>query len=96
MSWSSRKDKSITRLTISDGIFETIYSNRVTSENKKINKSTPLPTPLHSKVGCLLFSLGSSNSDTTLHRDDGGGKALFSPFKVSKTSEIPFRAKCLN
>ena len=31
-----------------------------------------------------------------LHGGDGGGKALFSPFEVSKTSEIPFRAKCLN
>ena len=26
----------------------------------------------------------------------GEGKALFSPFKVGKTSETSFRAKCLN
>ena len=50
---------------------------------------------VHSKVD-LLFSIGSSNSGTTLHGGDGGGKDLFSPFEVSKTSEIPFRAKCLN
>ena len=44
-----------------------------------------LPT-LHSKLGCLLFSIGSSNSGTTLHGGDGGGKALhvFSRFEVSK------------
>ena len=26
----------------------------------------------------------------------GGGKALFSPFEVSKMLERPFRVKCLN
>ena len=46
-------------------------------------------------ICCFLF-IGSSNSGTTLHGGDGGGKDLFSPFEVSKTSEIPFRAKCLN
>ena len=51
---------------------------------------------VHSKGEYLLFSIGSSNSGTTLHGGDGGGKDLFSPFEVSKTSEIPFRAKCLN
>jgi len=37
-----------------------------------------------------LFSTGSLNS-TTLPRGDGG-KALFSPLKVGKTSKSPFRA----
>ena len=48
--------------------------------------SIPLFPTLHSKLGCLLFSIGSSNSDTTLHGGDGGGKALhvFSRFEVSK------------
>ena len=41
---------------------------------------TPPPPPLHSKLGCLLFSTGSSNSGTTLHGGDGGGKALLTPF----------------
>ena len=42
--------------TIGDKIVETLYLNRVTSENKRIRT---LPCPLHSKLGCLLFSLGS-------------------------------------
>ena len=63
---------------------------RVTSENKQ---SIPLPSPLHSMLGCLLFSLGNSNSDTTLYEGDWGGKALFYPFKVDETSERPFRSK---
>ena len=45
---------------------------------------------------CCVLYIGSSNSGTTLHGGDGRGKDLFSPFEVSKTSEIPFRAKCLN
>ena len=49
-------------------------SNRVTAENKE---STPLAPPLYSKLGCLLLSVGSSNSGTTLHGGDAGGKALF-------------------
>ena len=48
------------------------------------------------KLGCLLFSIGSSNSGTTLHGGGGAGKALFYPLEVSKASESPFRAKCLN
>ena len=45
-------------------------------------ESTPLPPPHCSKLGCLLFSLSSSISGTTLHGEDGEGKALFSPFEV--------------
>ena len=77
------------RATMGDKIVEILYSNRVTSENKRIN--TP-PPPLHSKLGCLLFSIGSSNSGTTLHGGDGGEKGLFSPFEVGKTSEGRFSA----
>ena len=39
----------------------------------------------------FVFSIGSSNSGTTLYGGDGG-KALFSPFEVRETSESPFRA----
>ena len=60
---------------------------------KEQKKSTPLPCPLHSMLGCLLFSWSSSNSGTTLHGRDGGEKAIFSTFEVRKTSKIPFRAK---
>ena len=41
---------------IGDKIVETLYLNRVTSENKRIRT---FPCPLHSKLGCLLFSIGS-------------------------------------
>ena len=34
--------------------------------------------------------MGNSNSGTTLNGGDRGGKALFSPFEVSKTLESPF------
>ena len=71
--------------TIGDKLVETLYSNRVTSENK-INY-TP---PLHSKLECLLFSTGSSNSGTTLQGGDGEGKALLYPFKVGKRQKAPF------
>ena len=39
----------------------------------------------------VFVSVRSLNSSTTLHGGDGGRKALFSPFEVSKTSESPFR-----
>ena len=48
----------------------------------KTKESTPLPPPHCSKLGCLLFSLSSSISGTTLYGEDGEGKALFSPFEV--------------
>ena len=73
--------------TIADKIVETLYSNKVTSENKRIH--TPA---LHSKLGCLLFSKGSSNSGTTLYEGDGGGgggKSFFSPFWSQKNVKKP-------
>ena len=85
----------ISDYTIGNKIVETLYSNRVTSENIRIH--TP-PLLLHSKLGCLLFSKGSSNSTsgTTLHGGNGRGKATFPPLEVRKTSKSPFTAKCLN
>ena len=73
--------------TIGDKIVDTLYSNRVTSENKRIKTH---PRPLHSNLGCLLFSIGCSNSGTTLHGGGKGGKAIYPYFEVRKT------AKCLN
>ena len=66
--------------TTGDKIIDTLSANGVTSENKTIH--TPLH-PLHSKLGCLVFPTDSSNSDTTLHGGGRGGKALFSPLKVT-------------
>ena len=42
--------------------------------------------------------LTDSDGATTLHGWGwgGGGEASFSPFEVSKMSERPFRAQCLN
>ena len=44
-----------------------MYSNTVTLDNKTIYIPSP---PLYSKLGCLLFFTGNSNSGTTLHRED--------------------------
>jgi len=41
----------------------------------------------HSKLGCLLFSTGSSNSSTPLVGGDGEGKALFFPFQMANVRE---------
>ena len=51
---------------------------------QRTEESTPLPQLLHSKLGCLLFSVGNSSSGTTLQGGDGRGKALLSPLEVSK------------
>ena len=49
------------------------------------------------KVGVfMVFYIGGSNNDTKLHGGNRGGKAWFSPFEVSKTSESPVRAKYVN
>ena len=53
----------------------------VTSENKRIH--TP-PCPLHSKLGCLLFSIGSSNRGTSCMEGMGEEKLYFHPLKSAK------------
>ena len=79
--------------TIGHKIVETLYSNRVTSENKRIHIP---PMSLHSKLECLLFSMGRLNSGTTLHRGDGEEKLYFPILKSVKRKKGQFRAKCLN
>ena len=69
--------------TIGDKLVETLYSNRVTSHKKET-------TPLHSKLGCLLFSTGSSNSGTTLHGGNGVGKLYYTLLKSVKHNKAPF------
>ena len=45
------------------------------------SKNNPHPSYLpHSKLGCLFFSTGSSNSSITLHGRGGWGEGLFSLF----------------
>ena len=57
-------------------------SNGVALENKTI--LTP-PPPLHSKLGCLLSSTGTVPwTVVQLAWRGGGGKALFSLFKLAK------------
>ena len=72
---------------VSGKIVETLFSNMVTSGN---------PCAIHSKLKCLLCSIRSSNSCTTLHGGDGGGKAIFPPFEVSEMKKAQFWVKCLN
>ena len=87
-------------ITIHDKIVETLSSNGVASENKTINiHPHPLPTLLHSKLGCCFVSYsctGASNSSTTFHRGGGGGKASFSLFEGHKTTQRAFRAKSVS
>ena len=80
------------RQWLSDKIVETLYSNRATTENKRIHIPPP---PLHSKLGCLLFSIGSSNSGTTLH-GGWGRKSFISPSGSQQSIRKPAREKCLN
>ena len=68
---------------IDDKIVEILYSNRTTSENNRIHTH---PCPLHSKLECLLFSIGCSIEQRHNIAWRGcGGKAIFPHFEVSKT-----------
>ena len=70
--------------TMGEKIVETLNSNRVTSANKTVHT-----TPFHSKLGCLLFSTGNTNSDTTLHRGMREGKIYFLLLKSVKRQKAP-------
>ena len=59
-------------------------------------RTLPLPCPLPLKLGCLLFSIGSLNSGTTLHGGIEEEKLYFSLLKSVKHKKVQFRAKCLN
>ena len=73
---------------IGDKIVETLYSNKVTSENKRIH--TPPPS-LQTKLECLLFSTDSFNSGTALHGEGGGGggRYIFPLLKAVKRQKAP-------
>ena len=51
------------------------------------------PTPLHSKLGCLLISTGRLNSCTTLQEEGGRrrgyGKLYFPLFNLEKSQRCP-------
>ena len=68
--------------TIGDKIVDTLYSNRITLENKRIH--TPSLSPPF-KVGVFVVFYSSLNSSTTLHEGDGERKAIFYPSEVRKT-----------
>ena len=59
----------------------------IASENKTIHTH---PSPLHSKLGCLLFSTSSLNSSTTLPVEGMGKEKLhFSLLKLAKGQKGP-------
>ena len=62
---------------VGEKIVKTLFSNRVTSENKRIHT---LPCPLHSKLGCLMLSIASSNRGTTLNGGDEGRQGRIQDF----------------
>ena len=68
--------------TIGDKIVETLYLNRVTSENKRIH-TPPLSPPF--KVGVFV-----ENNGTTLHGGDGGGKLYFLLLKLKNVKKPSF------
>ena len=63
-----------------------IVLKQVNFTNKTIH--TP-PPPLHSKLGCLLFSKGSSNSGTTLHGGEGKKELYFPLLRSVKRQKVP-------
>ena len=72
-----------TESTIGDRIVETLYSNRVISEDKRMHNPPP---PLHTKLGCLLFSAGSSNSGTNIAWRGWGRKSFTVPLSLKSVT----------
>ena len=77
--------------TIGEKIVETLFLNRVISENKRI-RTPPLSPPF--KVGVfVVFYRQLEQGHNTLHRGDGGGKLYFLLFEVNKTLKSPVLGK---
>ena len=72
--------------TISDKIVETLYVNRVTSENKRIR--TPPLSPSF-KVGMFVVFYRQLEQGHNIARRGWGRKAIFPPFEVHKTQKSP-------
>ena len=80
--------------TIGDKIVETLFLNRVISENKRIR--TPPLSPSF-KVGVfVVFYRQLEQGHNTLHRGDGRGKLYFLLLKLIKRKKAQFWAKNLN
>ena len=68
--------------TIGDKIVETLYLNRVVSENKGI-RSPPLSPPFKVKVFVVFYR--QLEQGPNIVRRGWGRKAIFPPFEVHKT-----------
>ena len=83
--------------TIGDQIVDTLSLNGVyiASKNKTIHTH---PSPLHSKLGCLLFSTSSLNTNgTTLHMEGIGREKLhFSLLELAECQKGPLGKSVLN
>ena len=77
----------VTTCTISKKIVETLSSNRVTSEHKKLN--TPLPSP---PVGVfvLYYRQLEQQHNTVIEVGNRNGFTILDHFQVDKMSERPF------
>ena len=77
--------------TVGDKIVETLYSNMLTSENKRIH-TPPLSPPF--KVGVFVVFCRQLEQRHNIAWRGWGGKDIFPTFEVSKKAQ--FRARCLN
>ena len=68
--------------TIGDKIVETLFFNRVISENKRI-RTPPLSPPF--KVGVFVVFYRQLEQGHNIARRGRGRKAIFPPFEVNKT-----------
>ena len=68
--------------TIRDKIVETLFFNRVISENKRI-RTPPLSPPF--KVGVFVVFYRQREQGHNIARRGWGRKAIFPPFEVNKT-----------
>ena len=68
--------------TIGDKILETLFFNRVISENKRI-RTPPLSPPF--KVGVFVVFYRQLEQGHNIARRGWGRKAIFPPFEVNKT-----------
>ena len=84
MSESSAKSENFSRgqATIGDKIVETLFLNRVISENKRI-RTPPLSPPF--KVGVFVVFYRQLEQGHNIARRGWGRKAIFPPFEVNKT-----------